>query len=80
MNKAGQRASTPTHVDDADLVTAARRGDRDAFRTLYERYHRRAYTLALGVVRPSALEATGTLDGLPDAFIDCQWPSEYLKL
>ena len=35
--------------------------------------------VALGVVRPSALEATGTLDGLPDAFIDCQWPSEYLK-
>jgi DNA helicase HerA-like ATPase len=35
--------------------------------------------VALGVVRPSALEVTGTLDGLPDAFIDCQWPSEYLK-
>jgi DNA helicase HerA-like ATPase len=36
--------------------------------------------VALGVVRPSVLEVTGTLDGLPDAFIDCQWPSEYLKL
>jgi uncharacterized protein len=35
--------------------------------------------VALGVVRPSALEVTGTLDGLPDAFIDCQWPSEYVK-
>jgi uncharacterized protein len=36
--------------------------------------------VALGVVRPSVLEVTGTLDGLPDVFIDCQWPSEYLKL
>ena len=66
MNKAGQRASTPTHaVDDADLVLAARRGDRDAFRTLYERYHRRAYTLALGVVR----SPDDALDVVQDAFI-----------
>jgi DNA helicase HerA-like ATPase len=35
--------------------------------------------VALGVVRPSALEVAGTLDGLPDAFIDCRWPSEYVK-
>ncbi len=66
MNKASQRASTPTHaVDDADLVLAARRGDRDAFRTLYERYHRRAYTLALGVVR----QPDDALDVVQDAFI-----------
>jgi len=66
VNKAGQRASTPTHaVDDADLVLAARRGDRDAFRTLYERYHRRAYTLALGVVR----HTDDALDVVQDAFI-----------
>jgi uncharacterized protein len=35
--------------------------------------------VALGVVRPAALEVTGLLDGLADAFIDCRWPSEYVK-
>jgi DNA helicase HerA-like ATPase len=31
-----------------------------------------------GVARPSALEAAGTLDSLPEIFIDCQWASSYL--
>lgn len=74
VNKAGQRASTPTHgmhgrsspaVDDQELVGAARRGDRDAFRTLFERYHRRAYALALGVLR----HQDDALDVVQDAFI-----------
>ena len=52
-------------MDDLDLVEAARRGDRDAFRTLFERYHRRAYALALGVVR----HADDALDVVQDAFI-----------
>ena len=69
MNKAGQRASTPTNgrdpVDDRDLVEAARRGDRGAFRTLFERYHRRAYALAFGVLR----HQEDALDVVQDAFI-----------
>jgi RNA polymerase sigma-70 factor (ECF subfamily) len=65
VNNAGQRASTQTHVDDRDLVTAARRGDRDAFRTLFERYHRRAYALAFGVLR----HQDDALDVVQDAFI-----------
>jgi RNA polymerase sigma-70 factor, ECF subfamily len=70
VNKAGQRASTPTHgrsdpVDDHDLVLAARTGDRDAFRTLFERYHRRAYALAFGVLR----HQDDALDVVQDAFI-----------
>lgn len=69
MNKEGQRASISTHgrdpVDDGDLVAAARRGDRDAFRTLFERYHRRAYALAFGVVR----HQDDALDVVQDAFI-----------
>ena len=65
MNKVAQRASLSTHVDDAELVAAARRGDRDAFRTLFERYHRRAYTLAFGVVR----HQDDALDIVQDAFI-----------
>jgi DNA helicase HerA-like ATPase len=35
--------------------------------------------VALGVARPSALEVTGALDRLPDDFVDCQWPAQYLR-
>lgn len=70
MNKAGQRPSTAPHgrttaVDDHELVLAARKGDRDAFRTLFERHHRRAYALAFGVLRHS----DDALDVVQDAFI-----------
>jgi RNA polymerase sigma-70 factor (ECF subfamily) len=47
------------------LVEAARSGDREAFRTLFERYHRRAYALAFGVVR----HQDDALDVVQDAFI-----------
>jgi hypothetical protein len=33
----------------------------------------------LGPEAAQALEVSGTLDGLADVFIDCQWPSLYLK-
>ncbi|MGH3249536.1 MAG: ATP-binding protein, partial [Trebonia sp.] len=36
--------------------------------------------VVFGVDRPSALEADGTLDRLPEAFIDCQWPYRYLSV
>jgi RNA polymerase sigma-70 factor (ECF subfamily) len=73
VNKAGQRASIQAHgrsgpasnVDDQDLVSAARKGDRDAFKTLFERYHRRAYALAFGVLR----HPDDALDVVQDAFI-----------
>ena len=70
MNKRAQQASIPTHeardpADDRELVEAAKGGDRDAFRTLFERYHRRAYSLAYGVVR----NADDALDVVQDAFI-----------
>jgi RNA polymerase sigma-70 factor (ECF subfamily) len=52
-------------VDDRELVEAARRGDRDAFRRLFERYHRRAYGLAYGVLR----NPDDALDVVQDAFI-----------
>jgi RNA polymerase sigma-70 factor (ECF subfamily) len=69
VNKAGQRASISTHgrdpVDDRELVLGAQRGDRDAFKTLFERYHRRAYALAFGVVR----HQDDALDIVQDAFI-----------
>jgi RNA polymerase sigma-70 factor, ECF subfamily len=70
VNKAGQRPSMSAYgrtpaVDDHELVLAARKGDRDAFRTLFERYHRRAYALAFGVLRHS----DDALDVVQDAFI-----------
>lgn len=52
-------------ADDRPLVDAARRGDRDAFRMLFERYNRRAYALALGVVR----HPDDALDVVQEGFI-----------
>jgi RNA polymerase sigma-70 factor, ECF subfamily len=52
-------------VDDGELVDAARAGDADAFRALFERYHRRAYSLAYGVVHSK----DDALDVVQDAFI-----------
>lgn len=68
MNRQARGASTPRHgrdLDDRELVQSARAGDRDAFRTLFERYHRRAYALALGVVR----NPEDALDIVQDGFI-----------
>ena len=71
MNKEGPRASTGRDAStadashDHDLVRAARGGDREAFRTLFERYHRRAYTLAYGMLR----NQDDALDVVQDAFI-----------
>jgi RNA polymerase sigma-70 factor, ECF subfamily len=59
---AGRRGE---EVDDRELVVLAQGGDREAFRTLFERYHRRAYGLAFGVVR----QADDALDIVQDAFI-----------
>ena len=52
-------------MDDSELVRSAKRGDRAAFQTLFERYHRRAYALAVGVVR----NPDDALDVVQDAFI-----------
>ncbi|MBA3460738.1 MAG: sigma-70 family RNA polymerase sigma factor [Deltaproteobacteria bacterium] len=68
MNRASRGASTSgdgRDLDDRELVQSARAGDRDAFRTLFDRYHRRAYALALGVVR----HPDDALDVVQDAFI-----------
>jgi RNA polymerase sigma-70 factor (ECF subfamily) len=50
---------------DRALVDRARGGDKDAFRLLYQRYHRRAYALALGVVK----NPEDALDVVQDAFL-----------
>jgi RNA polymerase sigma-70 factor (ECF subfamily) len=50
---------------DAELVARARGGDKAAFRTLFDRYHRRAYGVAFGVVK----NQQDALDVVQEAFI-----------
>lgn len=38
-------------VSDSDLVAASRKGDRDAYRTLVERYHKRVFSLAFEIMQ-----------------------------
>jgi len=62
------RAATPAAPDgddDVALVGRARDGDNDAFRVLFERYHRRAYSLAYGMVH----SGDDALDIVQEAFI-----------
>lgn len=55
----------PVPTDDRILVQRAQAGDRVAFKALFERYQRRAYALAFGVVR----NQDDALDVVQDAFI-----------
>lgn len=52
-------------VDEKELVRQAKAGDQEAFRQLFERHNRRAYAIALGVVR----NPDDALDVVQDAFI-----------
>lgn len=70
MNKRAPQASISKNgsrdaTDDRELVDRARAGDQDAFRQLFQRYHRRAYSLAYGVVH----NADDALDIVQEAFI-----------
>jgi RNA polymerase sigma-70 factor (ECF subfamily) len=53
LNNPRERPSIRQHDDDADdsLIERCKAGDRDAFRQVFERYQRRAYALAFGIVR-----------------------------
>jgi RNA polymerase sigma-70 factor (ECF subfamily) len=50
---------------DRELVQRAQQGDRDAFRQLYERHHKRAYVVALGVLK----NRQDALDVVQEAFV-----------
>lgn len=67
MNKRREDASIPHEQrdDERALVERARGGDALAFRMLYERYHRRAYSLAHGMLR----NQEDALDVVQEAFI-----------
>ncbi len=51
--------------DDKELVERARGGDQEAFRQLFQRYHRRVYSLAYGVVQ----NQDDALDVVQEGFI-----------
>lgn len=63
--RAGPPPKGDERLDDADLVDRARGGDDEAFRVLFERYHRRAFSLARGVVQ----SPDDALDVVQEAFI-----------
>jgi RNA polymerase sigma-70 factor (ECF subfamily) len=72
LNEQASEASEPTPAQevpvryaDADLVDRVRNGDPDAFRTLFNNYHRRAFAVALGVVK----NKDDALDVMQEAFI-----------
>jgi RNA polymerase sigma-70 factor (ECF subfamily) len=58
-------AEADASTDDRELVGRARAGDPQAFRVLFERYRRRAYALAYGMLHNS----DDALDVVQDAFI-----------
>ena len=57
--------STADGPDDKDLVDRARDGDHEAFRLLFQRYHRRVYSLAFGMVQ----NPDDALDMVQEGFI-----------
>ena len=68
MNKARERPSIQQDDDDdadAALIERCRAGDHHAFRTVFERYQRRAYALAFGIVR----NRDEALDVVQEAFL-----------
>ena len=59
------RTTQTTPSEEADLIAHAQQGDQAAFRELFDRYHRRAFAVALGVVK----NKQDALDIVQDAFI-----------
>jgi RNA polymerase sigma-70 factor, ECF subfamily len=69
VNKARQTPSIPEDAPpdptDRDLVARAQQGDKAAWRAIYDRYNRRCFALALGVVH----NKDGALDVVQEAFL-----------
>jgi len=61
-------ASDATEFADRDLVNAARAGDRGAFRSLFDRYHRRLFAVAVGVLRNPSDAQDVVQDGFVKAY------------
>jgi len=70
VNDRSEQASKPpdreaSGPDDRELVDGIQKGDEAAFRELFDRYHRRAFAVAFGVVK----NKQDALDIVQDAFI-----------
>jgi len=70
VNDSGAKASKPAHVapsrtGDKELVKRVQDGDEGAFRELFDKYHRRAFAVAFGVVK----NQQDALDIVQEAFI-----------
>jgi RNA polymerase sigma-70 factor (ECF subfamily) len=67
--QASEPSETPRELDrrheDMELVKRVQAGDREAFRRLFDRYNRRAFAVALGVVK----NQHDALDVVQEAFI-----------
>lgn len=65
VNEASAPASNGAtdSVDDRELVERVQEGDQDAFRILFDRYHRRAHAVAFGVVKNHQDAADVVQDG-----------------
>ena len=63
--KTKREAARAEHKRDEALVARVREGDQDAFRELFDKYNRRAFAVALGVVK----NQQDAMDVVQDAFI-----------
>ena len=54
-----------TELTDAEIIAKCKNGDRDAFQLLVERYQRRAFGIAYGMLR----NREDALDAAQDAFV-----------
>lgn len=64
-SKPSIRTTAKERERDKELVALAQRGDADAFRELFDRYHRRVFAVAFGVVK----NKQDALDIVQEAFI-----------
>ena len=64
-SKAQDGPGSEVDLDDKTLVARVQEGDERAFRTLFDRYHRRAYAVAYGVVK----NKQDAMDIVQDGFV-----------
>lgn len=65
MRRAAEREITRLSADDRRLIVQARAGDDDAFRQLVERYQRKAYSVAYGMLH----DRDDAMDVVQEAFV-----------
>jgi RNA polymerase sigma-70 factor (ECF subfamily) len=64
-SKSEERSEESSKKGDHDLVQRVQAGDSAAFRALYDKYHRRAFAVAMGVVK----NEDDALDAVQNAFV-----------